>query len=56
MNEKIINTANLWLEEKEMIDKPWRIDIIAIETAYNPPKITHINNVTQDMSCDIPDL
>jgi putative endonuclease len=47
--EKIINTANLWLEEKEMIDKPWRIDIIAIETAYHPPKITHINNVTQDL-------
>jgi len=47
--KKIISTAERWLEEKEMIDKPWRIDVIAIETAYTPPKITHINNVTQDL-------
>ncbi len=47
--EKISGMAERWLEEKEMIDKPWRIDIIAIETACHPPKITHINNVTQDL-------
>lgn len=45
--KKLITTANLWLEDKG--EHMWRIDIIAIETYINPPKITHIKNITQDL-------
>jgi putative endonuclease len=43
--EKITDVANMWLEEKEKFDNPWRIDIIAIELDVDPPEITHIKNI-----------
>ena len=43
--EKITETANIWLEEKEKDDKSWRIDIIAIELVAEKPKIEHIKNI-----------
>ena len=46
--EKIETTANIWLDENNKIDTFWRIDIIAIELDFNPPKIEHLKSITQD--------
>ncbi len=46
--EKIETTGNIWLDENNKIDTFWRIDIIAIELDYNPPKIEHLKNITQE--------
>lgn len=46
--EKIASTAYSWLNKNNKIDDFWRIDIIAIELNYNPPKIEHLENITQN--------
>lgn len=46
--EKIETTANIWLDENNKIDTFWRIDIIAIELDFNPPKIEHLKSITQE--------
>ena len=48
--EKISSTAYIWLKKHKKIDDFWRIDIIAIELNYNPPKIEHLENITQSFS------
>jgi len=43
--EKMTEVANAWLDIKEKLNNSWRIDIIAIELEFSPPKITHIKNI-----------
>lgn len=44
--EKITETAERWLMEKNRGDWEWRIDIIAIEDAKGKPIINHIKNIS----------
>ncbi|MBU0578258.1 YraN family protein [Patescibacteria group bacterium] len=44
--EKIMTVGRTWLEEKDKVDVFWRIDIIAIELNYTPPKIEQFKNIT----------
>ncbi len=44
---KLAKAAMLYLYEKKMEETPWRIDVVAIEVSSDPPKITHLKNVTQ---------
>jgi len=42
---KMEKTAQRWLVENKRLNKPWRLDIIALEL-IDQPKITHFENVT----------
>jgi len=46
---KLAKAAMLYLYEKKMEETPWRIDVVAIEVSSDPPKITHLKNVTQNL-------
>lgn len=43
---KMVTTARQWLHENKKLDRPWRIDIMALEIEGNETKITHLENVT----------
>lgn len=43
---KIIETAESWLIEKEKEDVEWRVDIISIEWKNRTPHIKHIQNIS----------
>lgn len=43
---KIANTAELYLRIKQLTNKPFRIDVVAIEHQFNPPRITLIEAVS----------
>jgi putative endonuclease len=47
--KKMLKTANIWLDGKNQLDSEWRMDIISIEMDSGTPKITHIQNITQEM-------
>ncbi|MDH5596979.1 MAG: YraN family protein [Candidatus Peregrinibacteria bacterium] len=42
---KMEKTAQRWLLENNRLNKPWRLDIIALEL-IDQPRITHFENVT----------
>ena len=43
---KIIETAENWLENKNISNAEWRIDIISIEWQDKIPKIKHFQNIS----------
>lgn len=42
---KIANTAEMYMREKNFTGRPYRVDVIAIEFHFDPPRITHIEAV-----------
>lgn len=42
---KIAGTAELYLRLKQLTDRSFRIDVVAIEHQFNPPRITLIEAV-----------
>lgn len=42
---KIAKTAELYLRAKQLTDRDFRIDVVAIEHQFNPPRITLIEAV-----------
>ena len=45
----ITRTAEHFLSEHHVDDRPWRVDVVAIEYDREPPRITHIDAI------DMPD-
>ena len=54
--KKMIKTANIWLDGKNQLDSEWRMDIISIEMDSGTPKITHLQNITQEMDYTSDDI
>jgi putative endonuclease len=47
--KKIAATAYHWLAKNNMLDRLWRIDIIALETGKKELSISHLENITLDL-------
>jgi putative endonuclease len=45
--QKLIRTAQLYLLEQELLDRPWRIDVVAIRMQESRPEILHIKNAVE---------
>lgn len=43
--EKIIRCAEIYLRQEKLDDRAHRVDVVAIEYATNPPRITHLVGV-----------
>ncbi len=43
---KIITTAELWFEKKNIDEPEWRIDIVSIEWSEKEFKIRHLENIS----------
>jgi len=45
---KLIRTAQLFLLERELLDHPWRIDVVAIRMQGSTSEILHLENAVED--------
>lgn len=43
--DKIVRTAEIWLNNKNLDDSEWRIDIISVYWGEKGPEIEHIENI-----------
>ena len=43
--QNMLGSAHHCITEKGWVDRPWRMDVIAIEFNQTPPKITHIEGI-----------
>lgn len=41
----LLRAADQYMLDGKLIDRPWRIDVVAIEYDHVPPRITHIENI-----------
>lgn len=44
---KLIRTAQLFLQERNLLSHPWRIDVVAIRMQESPPQILHLVNAIE---------
>jgi putative endonuclease len=42
--KKIEHGGEQWLREQHLEDRPYRIDVVAIEYQFDPPRLTHIES------------
>ena len=48
--QRMARSAEWILREECWLERPWRLDVVAIEYDVDPPKITHIHEI--DMPSD----
>lgn len=46
--KKLVRTAQLFLQERNLLDHHWRIDVVAIRMQEEPPQILHIENAIEE--------